>query len=75
MTEQENNQVVRAMCRAFAELNAIRARAGVPYTRGGWPSLVNEDYFSQVVDDLDAAVRLMTGIGAHCHPSLYRTKE
>ena len=38
--------------RAFAELNTIRARDGVPYTHGGYKSGVDEAYFSSVVDGL-----------------------
>jgi hypothetical protein len=64
-------QLVRAAVRAFAELNAIRARDGVPYTHEGWKSGVDEDYFSSVVDGLDDAVKSATGKSAHCHPELY----
>ena len=60
-------RVVRAMVRAYAELNSIRARDGVP--KG---SMVDEEYFSAVVDEVDAAVRDLTGRGAHLHPALYR---
>lgn len=64
-------QLVRAAVRAFAELNAIRARDGVPYTSSGWKSGVDEQYFSSVVDGLDEAVEAATGKSAHCHPELY----
>lgn len=63
--------LVRAAVRAFAELNAIRARDGVPYTHNGWKSDVQEEYFSSVVDGLDEAVKAVTGKSAHCHPDLY----
>jgi hypothetical protein len=63
--------LVRAAVRAFAELNAIRARDGVPYMHGGWKSDVDEAYFSSVVDGLDEAVKSATGRSAHCHPELY----
>lgn len=63
--------LVRAAVRAFAELNAIRARDGVPYTHSGWKSGVDEKYFSSVVDGLDEAVKAATGKSAHCHPELY----
>ena len=63
--------LVRAAVKAFAELNAIRARDGVPYTRNGWKSDVQEEYFSSVVDGLDEAVTAATGTSAHCHPELY----
>jgi hypothetical protein len=64
-------QLVRAAVKAFAELNAIRARDGVPYTSSGWKSDVQEEYFSSVVDELDEAVIAATGKSAHCHPELY----
>jgi len=64
-------QLVRAAVKAFAELNAIRARDGVPYTHEGSRSNVDEAYFSCVVDGLDEAVKAATGKSAHCHPELY----
>jgi hypothetical protein len=41
---------------AWNELNAIRARDGVPYTHAGWKSDVDEVYFSQIVDALSNAL-------------------
>ena len=64
-------QLVRAAVRAFAELNAIRARDGVPYNSSGYKSGVDEQYFSSVIDALDEAVKAATGKSAHCHPELY----
>lgn len=63
--------LVRAAVMAFSELNAIRARDGVPYTHSGCKSSVDEQYFSSVVDALDEAVKAATGRSAHCHPALY----
>lgn len=40
------------MWQAWHELNAIRARDGVPFDHMGYPSDVDEAYFSQLVDDL-----------------------
>lgn len=62
--------LVRAAVLAFAELNAIRARDGVPYTRNGYKCGVDERYFSSVVDALDEAVKAATGRSARCHPVL-----
>ena len=70
MTENELI-AARALVKAFNELNAIRARDGVPYTHYGVKSSVCEDYFSSVVDQVDEAVRVLTGESAHCHPLLY----
>ena len=66
-------QAVLAMVRAFAELNTIRARDGVPYMHTGFPASVDVDYFSSVVDGLDEAVKAITGESAHLHPWLYET--
>lgn len=72
-SDQESiDALVHASVRAFAELNAIRARDGVPYHSDGSRSDVCEKYFSSVVDALDAAVESLTGRSAHCHPELYR---
>jgi hypothetical protein len=65
--------LLSAAVRAFQELNTIRARDGVPYTRQGWRSDVDEAYFSSVVDALDDAVTQLTGHSAHCHPLLYKS--
>jgi hypothetical protein len=72
MSDELQRRAVRAMVRAFLELNQIRARDGVPYTHMGYKSGVCEKYFSSVVDELDAVVKAMTGHSAHCHPELYR---
>lgn len=72
--DETTQKLVRAAVRAFQELNEIRARGGIPFTRCGQPSSVTEDYFSSVVDLLDEAVREATGHGAHCHPELYKRR-
>lgn len=69
--DEKTLRAVRAMVKAYRELNAIRARDGVPWTRYGYASGVCPDYFSGVVDELDKVVLLLTGRGAHCHPELY----
>ena len=70
MTDNEQ-LAVYAMVRAFKELNTIRARDGVPYNHMGYKASVCPDYFSSVVDGLDAAVKTISGKSAHCHPFLY----
>ena len=74
-SERIKQQCIRAMVRAYAELNAIRARDGVPYTHNGLKSDVNEAYFSSVVDELDEAVKAAAGRSAHCHPILYERAD
>lgn len=41
---------------AWMELNAIRARDGVPYNHLGYKSDVAEEYFSNIVDALSDAL-------------------
>lgn len=66
--------LVRAAVLAFSELNEIRARDGVPFTSYGHPASVQPDYFSKVVDQLNDAVKAVTGQSAHCHPELYKSE-
>lgn len=69
--KESHAAAVRAMATAFRELNEIRARDGVPWTRYGGPASVTPEAFSAVVDELDRVVQLLDGKSAHCHPSLY----
>ena len=48
--------LLEAAKRAFRELNEIRARDGVPRTFDGLKSSVDPEYFSSVVDGLQAAI-------------------
>lgn len=50
------DDLVAALTKAAHELNAIRARDGVPYNHAGYKSDVCEDYFSSVVDECHAAL-------------------
>lgn len=71
MTPEQEKRAVRVMVRAYQELNAIRARTGVPCDLDGYRTSVDPDYFSSVIDGLDEMVRELTGKSAHCHPALY----
>jgi hypothetical protein len=53
--------VAYALWAAHQELNAIRARDGVPYTHEGIKSGVSEEWFSEVVDLVAAAYELVAG--------------
>lgn len=55
--EPERDSILAALAKAYRELNAIRARDGVPYTRDGWKSDVQEEYFSSVVDECRDVLR------------------
>ena len=66
------SKVLLAIALAYKELNAIRARDGVPYTHDGWKSSIDEEYFAGVVDKLDEAMIDMSGQSAHLHPILYQ---
>ena len=54
-------QLTAALWKAWMELNTIRARDGVPRRDDGMPSDVDEDYFSEVVDECGAAIEAATG--------------
>lgn len=54
-------EIATAIWQAWRELNAIRARDGVPYTHMGWKDGISEEYFSRVVDDCAAAYKKVTG--------------
>ena len=60
MTSLEK-RLTLALWKAWAELNAIRARDGVPRTFNGWKSDVDEGYFSDVVDECKDAIEAATG--------------
>lgn len=63
MTPLEN-QLLRALWKAWNELNVIRAADGVPYTAVSGiisKSSVDENYFSDVVDECAGAIEAATG--------------
>ena len=62
--EQWIKESVKCLVLAFKELNSIRARDGAPLG-------VSPEWFSQIVNRIDAAVISQTGKTAHCHPALY----
>jgi hypothetical protein len=66
-----NNYDIQIICCAYTELNAIRARDGVPRDYRGYKYSVNEEYFSSIIDNLNKLVEKLTGKPAHCHPTLY----
>lgn len=46
-----SKQTLRALWKAWYELNVIHARDGVPYTRNNGKSSVDYEYFSSVVEE------------------------
>lgn len=56
-----DDQIAAALWQAWMELNAIRARDGVPYMHDGYKASVDEGYFSKVVDDCADAYKALTG--------------
>lgn len=64
-TQKFSMTVATALWQAWIEMNAIRARDGVPYQSeaGGMicKSSVSYDYWSKCVDDLAAAYEEVTG--------------
>ena len=55
------HQVALSLWQAWMELNAIRARDGVPRDFNGRTTGVDEDYFSRVVDDCASTYEMVTG--------------
>lgn len=49
--KRQRDALRSALQKAYVELNAIRARDGVPYRRDGFKSDVDPEYFSSVVDE------------------------
>ena len=57
--------VIKVMCEAYAEMNTIRARDGVPPG-----SRTTQEYWNDIMERLNKAIYDATGEMAHCHPSL-----
>jgi len=66
---------IKAMCEAWGEMNAIRARDGVPYYRDGRKSDVSQQYWDDIMERLDKEVVSASGRGCWHHPSLYALNE
>jgi hypothetical protein len=71
VSKEEFAEIVKILVKCFLELNTIRARDGVPYTRYGI-SDVNPEDFSNLIDSIDEKVTRLTDHSAHCHPLLYK---
>jgi len=54
--------MVEALKKCRHELNVIRARDGVPYTHYHMKSDVDEQYFSDVIDEAEAALAQAEGV-------------
>jgi len=63
---------ILAMCQAYAEMNTIRARDGVPYCFDGRKSDVSQDYWDSIMDKLNTVVTEATGQGCWLNPCLYQ---
>jgi len=62
---------IKVMCEVWSEMNAIRARDGVPYMHNGWKSDVSQEYWDDMMDRLNKEVIDATGKGCWLHPVLY----
>ena len=60
------NHVIKVMCQAHWQMNAIRAKDGVPIG-----SSVTQEYWDDIINRLNEIVLDATGRTAHCHQSLY----
>jgi hypothetical protein len=54
--------IQNALDEAYAQLNAIRARDGVPHTHEGVPSCITEDHFNDIVDQVKVALHKINEI-------------
>jgi hypothetical protein len=62
---------VKVMCEAWREMNAVRARDGVPYCHDGRQSDVSQEYWDDIMARLDKEVLDATGHDCWLHPALY----
>ena len=62
ISSHEIRTIAIALWQAHAELQAILARDGVPYTHNGWKSGVDPEYFERVVCDTRAALLLLSTV-------------
>jgi len=61
----------KAIAQAWSEMNAIRARDGVPYQFDGTQSDVTQEHWDSVMDGLNQILVDETGKAAWLHPSLH----
>lgn len=59
------------MCEAYREMNAIRARDGVPFTSFGYKSDVTQEYWDDIMNRLNSEVLKATGKSAWLNPILF----
>lgn len=57
----QNQKIIMAIWQGWKEMNAVRAATGVPLMYDGFKAGVSEEYFSQCVNDLHEAYRILTG--------------
>ncbi len=62
-----DERAVKAMCKAWLEMNTIRARRGIPVG-----SSMTQEYWDNIMDQLDQLILERTGKVAHCNPALYK---
>ena len=61
----------KSIAQAWQEMNAIRARDGVPYKSDGTQSDISQEYWDEIMAGLNKVLIEETGKGAWLHPSLY----
>ena len=62
---------VLLMCHVYAEMNAIRARDGVPYCYDGRKSDVSQEWWDDIMERLNDRVKEVSGKGCWLNPCMY----
>lgn len=69
---KSRNSAIRVMCEAYAEMNAIRARDGVPRCFDGRKSDVSQEWWDSIMERLNTEVVKATGKPAWLNPILFK---
>ena len=65
------DDAVWCLAHVWQEMNAIRARDGVPRMHDGTRSCVSQEWWDELMDRCEAVIVAHTGKPAHCNPVLY----
>lgn len=65
------DDAVWCLAHVWSEMNAIRARDGVPRMFDGTKSSVTQEWWDELMNRCEAVIVSHTGKPAHCNPVLY----
>ncbi len=69
----ELDAAVWCLAHVWSEMNAIRARDGVPRMFDGTRSSVSQEWWDELMNRCEESIMAHTGKPAHCNPVLYTT--